>query len=334
MRRYALIALAIVLIGLTSVAFMPSPLQGLVATQTAGASQGAVTGPVPSVARKISMTLLYSTNDLPAARYEYVAAGMGLRDTGYGSINLRLPLSTTLVKALLFWDVLDATAAAAGTHSANLIVLDGVRVSGTKIASGASPCWGPTGEVNVAYYADVTTIIGNSATGTEWLGNTISGAASGLTNGEDPWTTTFTNPAMEGASLVFIYSVPGVTPTTNVNIYGSAVEYSGGSVSFSATFPAHAATNAFVTPIIADGQKQGISQIPGQAFMMGVITLQNVTLNGADPSMQSLAQRKGSLWDSPTFDITAALATGATTATFTISAQSDCQVWTGLAIQT
>lgn len=231
----------------------------------------------------------------------YVAAGTGVRNTGMGTISLRVPKGATLIDAWVYWDILNTTA---GPKDKNITV-NGVKLSGTLIGSGISPCWpAPTG---FAYKANITLVPGLSSGKI-----TIAGVSSKIKDGSSPWDT-FMSPAADDVHAVLIFHDPKNLGST-VTIFDGYSEFSGGL----ATFAVPAGTTMF-TSLIGDGQVVGVvppfgpfaksvsyTPIPGVTT-----TLQNVTLNGKDPSYTSRATYQGSLSDTDTFILAATAPAGA-----------------------
>jgi hypothetical protein len=123
----------------------------------------------------------------------YVAAGTGLRNQGSGSIPISgIPAGTQVVKALLYWNVLNPT------DPGNAMRINGHLLSGVSIGSNPDPCWGAG--TSWAYRADVTSTVTSNGT------YTLGGYPTGSTSGTSPWISPSPTPMMEGASLVVIFS--------------------------------------------------------------------------------------------------------------------------------
>lgn len=86
-----------------------------------------------------------------------------------------------------------------------------VVVHGTLLAVGGDPCWGSAGAW--VFRAQVPTSV---ATGNGYYRITLNSAATGLTDGEDPWDGNVVYPLAEGASLVIIG-----TGSATVGLYDS-----------------------------------------------------------------------------------------------------------------
>jgi hypothetical protein len=144
---------------------------------------------------------------------DHVASGISLRNRGGGVINLRgAPANATPVAALLYWDVLDNTAASSMTVS-----LNGVAVSGAKIGQGPGPCWGT--QFNAAYRANVPLYLLYLGINGDYK---IAGVPSSKGTGDDPWQSPAPAPLAEGATLVVIYRHAG-DPFTKTYIYEAPI---------------------------------------------------------------------------------------------------------------
>ena len=133
----------------------------------------------------------------------YTAAGVAMRNLGYGTITLSgVPAGATVVSARLLWDVLGDTADPSFAQGS----IDGTPITGTGWASGGDPCWG--NGANFSYEADVTAMVtGNGS-------YSLSGFATGESDGADPWNVGSVPPMMEGASLVVIYQLASMPEAT------------------------------------------------------------------------------------------------------------------------
>ena len=174
----------------------------------------------------------------------YAAAGIGMRNLGYGTISVTgVPAGAAVRPATLLWDVLANDAAPAFAQG----VFNGTAITGTAWASGGSPCWPVTG--NFSYEADVTSLVtGNGS-------YSLSAFASGESDGADPFTSGSTPPMLEGASLVVVYSLASMAQTTIQIGEGATETDSGDAATATLTgFTASASPAASTTYIVADGQ--------------------------------------------------------------------------------
>jgi lysophospholipase L1-like esterase len=242
----------------------------------------------------------------------YTAAGIGMRNLGYGTISITgVPAGATVTSATLLWDVLadssDPTFAQ-GTFG-------GTVITGTQWGSGASPCW-PVAS-NFSYEADVTSLVtGNGS-------YNLAGFATGESDGADPWNVGTTPPLLEGASLVVVYTLASM-PQTTIQIDAGATETDGGNAAIATLggFTAGASPAATTTYIVADGQ------YGDSAATFNAGTLVGVTFPGGDP--QAVPNYSvGNLWDTTTTDVSSLVNPGDTSATLSVTGYDDCLVWVG-----
>ncbi len=245
---------------------------------------------------------------------DYVAAGIGLRNTGSGPITISLPAGSTIVQAFLYWAVMDNALSSTLTSG----TFNGTAITGTLVGSTAPPCWLPT--TIFTFRADVTTLVVNGT-------NQVS-LASGVT-GSSPGNVVpspATAPLLEGASLVVVFSNPAVVLKT-VIIQDGAVTFvfpPAVTTTFSPFTATGSPPQATTTWIVADGQ-QNLPGANNRIFVNGV-EIANHTLNGAGPGTQ--------LWDTRTDNISAFVPAGTTSITFGIVSDndgtgpnSDCLTW-------
>ena len=132
----------------------------------------------------------------------YIAAGTGLRNRGYGTINLTgLPEGAIVESAYLYWTIL----ADDPEPEFRSLKLDGTPVTGGLIGVVAQSCW--LGTASFSYRADVTAIVDTAGD------YSITDVASGLTDASDPWFTVGPPPYAQGASVVAVYSAAGTSMT-------------------------------------------------------------------------------------------------------------------------
>jgi hypothetical protein len=242
----------------------------------------------------------------------YTAAGIGMRNLGYGTISITgVPAGATVKSATLMWDIL----ADASDPSFGQGTLDGQQVTGTQWASGASPCW-PVGS-NFSYEADVTSLVSGNGS------YSLAGFASGQTDGADPWTAGSAPPLLEGATLVVVYQLSSM-PEADIQIAEGATETDSGNSATATlngfTVSAHPAVTT--TYIVADGQ------LPGNTASFDGTTLPGVGFPGADPqAVPNYSQ--GNLWDTVTADVSSYASPGDTSASVAVTGNDDCLVWVG-----
>jgi lysophospholipase L1-like esterase len=242
----------------------------------------------------------------------YIAAGIGMRNLGYGTIDITgIPAGATVKSATLLWDILDNSADASFAQG----TLNGHAFTGTQWASGASPCWPVT--ANFSYEADVTSLVtGNGS-------YKLAGFATGQSDGADPWTSGSSPPLDEGASLVVVYQLSSM-PEVTVQIGEGATETDSGNTATATLngFTANAKPSATTTYIVADGQ------LPGNTASFNGTTLPGVSFPGDDP--QAVPHySQGNLWDTVTTDVSSHVSPGDTSATVGVTGNEDCLVWVG-----
>ncbi len=130
---------------------------------------------------------------------DYVAAGVGMRNIGGGTINIALPAGSTIVQAFLYWAIIRPP----GAPAANTGTLNGFGVTGALVGTSGDPCWPSFSAGNFidVYVDDVTGIALNGA-------NILTGFPSFLFGNQPPQSAPAAFPLLEGASLVVIFSNP------------------------------------------------------------------------------------------------------------------------------
>jgi pimeloyl-ACP methyl ester carboxylesterase len=242
----------------------------------------------------------------------YAAAGVGMRNRGYGTITLAgIPDGARTIAAYLYWDILASVLDERYEHGA----LNGVPLTGKLIGTHGDPCWGNT--TNYAYRADVTELVSGNGS------YELSGFASGYTDGRDPWVGGSIAPMTEGGSLVVIYELSSA-PRARVLLYdGSILSRSNlGTFTLDHFTITDTLSTAVTTFIGADGQ----SAAETDSTFNGTI-LPSVSWDGLDPQ-DGPDFINGNLWDTMTVDVTSLLPAGSTSATATFGPGSDCLVWT------
>ncbi|MEM7356756.1 MAG: hypothetical protein AAF657_38425 [Acidobacteriota bacterium] len=142
--------------------------------------------------------------------FDHVAAGVGLRHAGFGTIGLRgAPTGATVISAHLLWSVIGDTALATGTDGLSMEVgFQGQQVSGTRVGEVMETCW-ETGGHAIHYSADVTHLVPEAINGDYQ----IAGLPSSVTDGRNPLHDSQDPPLpwAEGASLTVVYTHPNAT---------------------------------------------------------------------------------------------------------------------------
>jgi hypothetical protein len=239
---------------------------------------------------------------------DYLAAGVGMRDTGppgAGTIAMpALPGGASVVKAFLYWAVMDTSPPAAALGQGTI---NGNNIVGTLIGTTGEPCWDPNPpDYDIHnYVADVT---GLEVTGGN---NTLTNFPSG---GLGP-----TAPILEGASLVVVYS-DATAQNRRIQIHEGAVSFvmPPTETTVFSGWTAVAGTTR-TTYVVADGQSGGAFNLNNRTLIDGTETA-NHTLNGAGPGTQ--------YWDTKTDDISAFVPPADTSVSVEIeSTGNDCITW-------
>lgn len=263
---------------------------------------------IPKTLQKLTLS---PSSALTYSNANYVTAGIGTRNNDRGTVSLRVPAGAPFVDAWVYWQILDsATPNAQDAY----VTVNGVRVKGSLIGSGPSPCWSGTG---FAYRANIKTILANTYISGGAYGITVSGLNGGTYGGASPWTI-FSLPSAENANVVIIYGNTGST----VSILDGYAEVSGGSIATSVP----AGTTMF-SSLISDGQVFGVPPYSKSVtYFDGSATtlLQQTTVFGKDPSITSRATYQGSLSDTDTYVLPSVAGAGAS---LTWALSSDCVVY-------
>jgi len=171
--------------------------------------------------------------------FDHMAAGTGTRNAGYGTIRLRgVPATARKISAFLYWSTIYT-----GPIPANpTIYFNGFRRTGSIVNATPFSCWGP-GATHVTYRTWVFPYITPGINGDY----SVTGLASGLTTGQDPWVpynTVF--PLSQGASLVVIYTDKSIPRGTWVQIHHPQTTQFFGTITF---------THFLTQPIMVDSVK-------------------------------------------------------------------------------
>ena len=242
----------------------------------------------------------------------YESAGVAMRNLGYGTIDLAgIPSGSTVKYAYLLWDILnDSPTPATGEGT-----FDSTAITGTAIGHGESPCWSGTTD-NYSYVANVTSLVSGNGD------YSLTGFASGQTDGADPFDSGSIAPDAEGASLVVIYA-NSASPLTTIQLLGGSTETDSGNLLTQTLngFTATSSPSASTTFIVADGQ--GIGSDGG----FNSTQLVNPFLGSAPQAVPNYSE--GNLWDNLTFDVSSDVSAGDTSESAYIEGGEDCLVWIG-----
>lgn len=248
--------------------------------------------------------LLYSAT-VPG---DYIAAGVGLRDVGSGSITLSVPAGATINKAWMFWAIIWDV-----TPPATTADLNGTTVNGTKIGTSGSPCWGGSG-INF-YYADVTGIAINGA-------NAVANVPSGNPG----------FPLAEGATIVAVFDHPAwdyndiaISVGAQTFSFLTVTDNFGSYTGWSAGNPAD--QTAQTTFIVADGQARFAGD--GTAFNATATSGPGTGIKTVD----AFDNADGRLWDTHTLDVSSFFPDGVNTPADAsviagiVNGVGDCLTW-------
>lgn len=297
--------MAVILTSLPAAAYAVDPIPGTTGDAPAGEVSIAA---APGAAASADALQPFQTFNV---RGGYVSSGVAMRNRGFGTISVSGILSGSSIRAAyLFWAVLGNAAAPSFSQGA----INGQPIAGLLVGISADPCWG--NGASFGYRADVTALINGNGD------YALSGFASGITDGRDPWNAGTLAPMSEGASLVVVYENPS-SPSTQVHIYEGAAMTGGALLSqtlagFTAPPQVGAATTTFIG---ADGQS---ASEPGSTFNGNPLPV--VGWDGHDPQAGTRFSL-GNLWDTTTADVTSLVAPGSTSATATVRGGPDCLVW-------
>ena len=255
---------------------------------------------------------------------DYVAAGVGMRNVGGGTISIALPAGSTIEKAFLYWSVIRP----AGPTAPNTGTMNGTAIVGALVGTSGSPCWPNAFSTDLTdnFRADVTAIAVNGA-------NTLSGFPSGLTNNAPPASAPSAFPLLEGATLVVVFANAAYDQNTVV-IRDGAQTFSNQSVStafgsFTAAPGTVADQAAQTSYVVADGQARFPSDRASfnGSFVAGPGTTLKTAdaFNGAD-GIVPISATDG-LWDTLNVDVSTFFSPGVATAATTdvdASLSTDC----------
>jgi hypothetical protein len=262
-------------------------------------------------------------------RVGYVAAGIGVRNTGRGTISVTVPRGASILHAYLYWTILDDDTP---NPLNNVVTVNGIRVTGTLIGQGPEPNW-PPATTGYSYRADVRFKLRNSGAsmgGGVTYGIFVGGMSTYHDTGEDPFTAPIQPPMAEYAGLVVVYSAPWL-PGGTLEIFDGYFMW-GGSASFTYTWPARTSGGARFSHMIGDGQ-MNINPFNKNVDFGGTI-IDTTCQSGYDPSITSRATYVGSLADTDTFNVGSLVSTGGGATTITWNCPGEAMTMSTLIFQT
>ena len=234
-----------------------------------------------------------------------------MRNQGNGVITLTW--TGTVVSAFLVWSVMPPGS------GLNMGTLNGVPLTGSSVGSDFGPCWSPP-TINTYIATVPTSAVINGP-------NTLTGFASGITSGANPWGSPTTAPLLEGASLIVTYAPIVPTPTREVVIYTGALTAFGGSLSSTFPHPSATTSSAKTTYIVSDGQ------LPGNHAFWNSALIDSNAFPGSDPKLTPTPWTFGHLYDTKTYSVP--VVSGSTSETATIDGSgSDCITWDAQVLRT
>ncbi len=241
---------------------------------------------------------------------DYTVGGTGLRGTGVGgtatgTIHINgVPANADIIAAYLYWETLGNGQNGTLTPANPLGTPTAKNIVGTPLGTTASPCW-DLATITV-YRADVLQYFPRDANGRQLVNGAhmISLPDSGDFN---------TAPSTEGASLVIVWRLPGMSYKAIV-LYDGAFTIPAEGSNFSQTilgFYQASSVNplARMTHIVGDGQPQFSD---------------NLNINGTVYS-NVFSGAQGQFWDNFTVPVT--VAPNASQLTTSSSVGSDCLTW-------
>ncbi len=261
---------------------------------------GGVTGPFDRAIKMDSKVTPMTTWYTVSLNGGYVAAGCGLKyQPAFSAISVTtLPAGSTVRRALLYWAVQcpppEQAAFAQGNFNGNPIV-------GIKVGTDVDPCWGQ--DTSWAYRADVTPFV---------TGNGIYNLSGFYNQGGSV-------PVATGASLFIIYENP-ISPYVTICVNEGNMDIPIGPLGYNIIYD----ITGFVAlaPVTAS---LSISAQDGQISPDGPLYFNSVMIN-PDPVFEGQDPPIGNFWDTKTWDVSALVSDGATTATvwMTHTGNGDC----------
>ncbi len=261
-----------------------------------------------------------------AAGVDHAAAGTGTRNAGYGTIRLRgVPPNARLVAAYLYWGgIEDAPPAIQNVN------FEGRRVTGRLLGTAAGPCWG--GGTFGLYRAVVSHLVPSEIDGDYQ----VDGFPSNLVDGRNPWSSPLVNtrPLAEGASLVVLFTHPGLSSTSRLYSFHGPRFFSGAINIDQTLSPALGSSNLKHTRIGADGQVgSGITPfglLPREDTFIGPVLGPLTQIKGVG-AVNTDSDWNGAdgvplnqLWDTHTSDVSGTIPVGSTSYRVRYVANGDC----------
>ena len=261
---------------------------------------------------------------------DHVAAGIGARNTGAGSIDLQgAPPGSTAVSGFLFFGVIMASPPPALTVS-----FRGAPVTALRTGTTAQPCWNPAGTF-AAYRANVLPLLLAGINGTY----PVSGLPSNLTDGREP--VSFLNntlPLAEGASLVVLYSHRSVPNGSFVEIH-DVVQMTSSSLTVQHFLNQPITNNTALkhTRLGADGQAGlGVAHFAfatNESTFLGPIVGSLIRIRGIGSALDTDSDWNGNdanplnqLWDTNTLQVAGAIPVGTANYRVRYTLLGDCVV--------
>ncbi len=254
----------------------------------------------------------------------HVAGGVALRNATQGWIHLRgVPVGRRVLKAFLYWNLADASAAGSATRRATF---NGFAVAGQKVADSPDACWGNVG--NHTYRADVSRFIPKRRPNGIYE-VVIQFDSQTSTSGQNPWTPfELQNVRLNGATLILVYQTSSGTVLIYDRLNNSMFSGSG---SFTLNHSGLGGGRGLFTMTGGDGQRgaghdNGASNETTSFGASGQIAGPPIAASDWDGSAGwPLVQ----LWDVHTHQVI--LDTNASTVTYT--AGTDCLVPSAFALE-
>ncbi|MGH9824797.1 MAG: hypothetical protein ACREDR_16330, partial [Blastocatellia bacterium] len=228
------------------------------------------TAPTAAIAPASSTTSATFFIPLPLpGGLDYVTAGTGTRNAGFGTIRLRgIPPGSVVVRAYLYWGTIYG---AGGAPPFVPVLFNNRVVNGTLVATAPPPCW--PGTIYGLYRASVIAVLAPGLN----ADYPVNRLPSSLVNGQDPWLTPpvpAPNPLSEGASLVLFYANQMVPPPARVYLnQGASLFFGTITIANPLPLPVPAYSTLKQARIGADGQ------VGGSTFSILPVTQENTFLN-------------------------------------------------------